>query len=160
MFNNHFVPSPSFQTTVSLYQIFFACIFTFVVGLFLQPGVTAFRLWRRYCAVPGRYSVQRVHPNNSIEDKDGEIEIGPKWRRGFFTVTAKHADGKAQWKGEMHLSLDMTNVGHGVFWHVDEGEGVGDQKFRYIPERAEFRVQGITFDAGSADSFFHRWTKK
>ncbi len=59
----------------------------------------------------------------------------------------------------MHLSLDMTNVGYGVFWHVDEGTGVGDQKFRYIPEQMRLQVQGVTFDAGSSDPFFHRWTK-
>jgi hypothetical protein len=71
-----------------------------------------------------------------------------------------HADGKTQWRGEMRLSLEMTNVGYGVFWHVDEGAGVGDQKFRYIPEKAQFRVQGITLKAGSPDPFFHRWTRK
>jgi hypothetical protein len=60
----------------------------------------------------------------------------------------------------MHLSLDMKNVGNGVFWHVDEAEGVGDQKFRYIPEKKQFRVQGVTFTAGEPAPFFHLWTRK
>jgi hypothetical protein len=65
-----------------------------------------------------------------------------------------------QWKGEMHLSLDIGNVGHGVFWHVDEQAGVGDQKFRYSPEQKQFQVEGVTFKAGGTNLFFHRWTKK
>jgi len=60
----------------------------------------------------------------------------------------------------MHLSLDMTNVGNGVFWHVDAAGGAGDQKFRYFPDKSHFRVQGMTLKAGTSDPFLHLWTKK
>jgi hypothetical protein len=60
----------------------------------------------------------------------------------------------------MHLSLDVKNVGNGVFWHVDEAGGEGDQKFRYKPENKQFRVKGVTFGAGEPNPFFHVWTRK
>lgn len=151
-----FLPSPQYVTNVSFYQILFA----FFIGLILQPCIIASRLLWRYRGVPGQYSLQRVHENGSTENRDGEIRIKFKWWRGSYAVTALHASGAPQWKGEMRLSLDMGNVGSGVFWHVDEAAGVGDQKFRYSPARKEFHVEGVTFKAGATKPFFHRWTKK
>ena len=160
MLNAFFLPSPQFVTTVSLYQILTGFLVSFLIGLILQPCIIALRLWLRYRGVSGEYSVQRIHGDGRTENRDGEIRIKFKWWRGSYAVAALHANRAPQWKGEMHLSLDMSNVGSGVYWNVDETAGVGDQKFRYSPARKEFQVEGVTFKAGRADPFFHRWTKK
>jgi hypothetical protein len=150
------VPSPKFQSNVSFYQILAA----FIVGLILQPCVRSVRVCLRYKGVWGRYSVLREYSDGRTDLETGEIRIRLNWWLGSFAVTAFHATRKVQWRGEMHLSLDMKNVGNGVFWHVDEAEGVGDQKFRYIPEKKQFRVHGVTFAAGEPAPFFHLWTRK
>jgi hypothetical protein len=147
---------PKFQPNVSFYQI----VAAFGVGLILQPCVKAFRLYCRYPSVPGAYFVQWEGSDGKTEPRSGTIQIKRNLWRGSFAVIAFHGTGKAQWKGEMHLSLDMKNVGNGVFWHVDKDDGVGDQKFRYTPEKRQFRVQGITFRAGKPDPFFHLWNMK
>jgi hypothetical protein len=149
------LPAPNLQSNISLYQI----LTGFIIGLFLQPLVNSARLFWKYHAVTGRYSVRREHADGRIEAREGKVRIKFKWWGGYYSVTALHADNAVQWKGEMHLSLAMTNVGSGVFWHVDQEDGVGDQRFRYLPERRESRVQGTTFRAGGANSFFHVWVK-
>jgi hypothetical protein len=150
------VPPVNWMASVSIYQILVA----FCAGISLQPCVIAVRLLWRYHGVSGRYSAERVYANGKTENRFGEIRIKFKWWRGSYSVTASHADESPQWEGEMRLSLDMRNVGHGVFWHVDKDDGAGDQKYRYYPEQKQFEVEGITFKAGGADSFFHRWRKK
>ena len=160
MLNTFFLPSPQIVTTVSLYQILIGFFITLIVGLMLQPCIIALRLWLRYRGVTGKYSLQRILGAGSTENRGGEIIIKFKWRRGSYAVEALNADRTPQWEGEMRLSLDMRNVGSGVFWHVDKAEGVGDQKFRYSPARGEFQVEGVTFKAGDLNRFFHRWTKK
>ncbi|MGC2298474.1 MAG: hypothetical protein WA476_06700 [Acidobacteriaceae bacterium] len=154
--SNNWFPMPSLQRNVSFYQI----IFGFILGLILQPLVTTLRILWWYWQVAGRYSVQRQPAADKVETAGGEIEITLNWWRGTHALTARHANGSIQWKGEMRLSLDMKNVGNGVYWHVDEDKGVGDQRFRYVPEKKEFRVQGTTFGAGASQPFFHLWTRK
>jgi hypothetical protein len=156
MLRSSFVPSPNFQSNVSFYQIF-AALF---VGLILQPCIKTLQLWVRYRGVVGRYSVQREYGDGRTNLEGGEIQIKLKWFLGSFAMTAFHATRKVQWRGEMHLGLEVKNVGPGVFWHVDEAEGEGDQKFRYMPEKKQFSVQGVTFTAGQPAPFFHLWTRK
>jgi hypothetical protein len=156
MLNPSFVPFPKFQSNISLYQI----ISGFFFGLLAQPFVKTARIISRYPRLLGRYSMQKERSDGTTEAEDGEILIKLNWWRGSFAVTALHATRKEQWKGEMHLSLDMRNVGNGIYWHVDEAKGVGDQRFRYLPEKRQFRVQGITFGASQSQPFFHLWTKK
>lgn len=150
-----FLPSPNVQWNVSFYQI----LIGFAVGLLLQPFVKTSRLLWRYWPVLGSYSVQREHTDGKLKSESGKVFIRLNWWRGSFAVEALHATQVTQWRGEMHLSLDMRNVGNGVYWHVDEEDGVGDQKFRYIPEKRQFRVEGVTFNAKS-EPFFHLWTKE
>jgi hypothetical protein len=158
--NDPIIPWPEFQRNVGIYQIIAGYIFTFAMGFVMQPLVKAWRLRSRYKEVKGRYSVQRLYPEGRIETRDGEIRIEPRWWKGFFAVTAFHAGGKKQWEGRMYLSPDTSDVGQGVFWHVDKGAGLGDQQFRYRPELKQFLVQGVTFGPGASDSFHHSWTKK
>jgi hypothetical protein len=149
-------PNPKFQTNISLYQIFVAL----AVGLVLQPLINASRLLWRYHGVSGAYFSFRDLGNGKLEPTGGRIQIKFKWWPGFHSVEAFHHDGSQEWKGEMHLSLDMTNVGSGVFWHVDQSAGAGDQKFRYFPEKKRLEVQGTTFKVGNTNSFFHVWIKE
>jgi len=142
MLNAFFLPSPQFVTTVGLYQILIGFFITFLIGLVLQPCIIALRLWLRYRGVSGKYSLQRIHGDGSAENRDGEIRIKFKRWRGSYAVTALHANGVPQWKGEMRLSLDMRNVGSGVYWHVDEAAGVGDQKFRTLQRKRNFKSKG------------------
>jgi hypothetical protein len=149
------LPSPTFQWNVSIYQI----LVGIAVGLLLQPFIKTLRLLWLYWRVLGRYSVQREQDDGKLKSEGGEILVRLNWWRGSFAVEALHATRVPQWKGEMHLSLDMRNVGNGVYWHVDEENGMGDQKVRYIPEKRRFRVQGVTFKAGTPEVFSHLWTK-
>jgi hypothetical protein len=147
---------PLLQRNIAPYQL----LGGFVVGLVLQPLVRAYKLYRRYPRVTGVYAVQMESHEGKKEHREGEIRIKRNIWAGSFGVKAFHLSGKPQWQGEMYLSLEVANAGTGVYWHVDQDRGVGDQKFRYLPDSEQFRVQAVTFHAGNREPFFHLWTKK
>jgi len=153
-------PNPEFHANVSLYQILIGFFITLILGLLLQPVIKWVTLCVTYPKVSGVYSMSRDYGGGRIEKRDGRIEIQLKFLRGYHSVTAFHLGGQEQWNGQMHLGLGIGNIGTGVYWHVDQDRGVGDQKFRYIPHRREFIVQGTESSADQIESFFHIWKKE
>ena len=152
------VPPPEFHANVSLYQILFSLLISFVFGFAIQSVSTWVLLRVKYWNVSGSYTNYRDYGGARLEPTGGTIRVRLRFLRGYFSTSAFHASGELDWAGQMHLSLSQRDMGTGMYWDA-RGEGVGDQKFRFDRQRQELMVQGTRFTPGEGQSFFHRWKR-